>query len=111
VQLGKLPPLKVPDAPPVEQAIVMPQPKPAPRIETAPPDPAIEAKKKEEEQARFAAEPQIYLEPEWKMYHVAGCKALIQSMRRVAIEKRPIDYQPHTCVPDELRRWTRKLRG
>ncbi|HEY6843774.1 MAG TPA: hypothetical protein VI391_06365 [Thermoanaerobaculia bacterium] len=110
-QLGTLPPIKTPDAPPVEQAIMMPQPKTAAQLAQPPQtDTAAEARKKQDEDARLAAEPQIYLEAEWKMYHVAGCKAVTAAMRPTPIEKRPFDYQPHTCVPDDLRRWTRKLR-
>lgn len=109
-QLGTLPPVKMPDVPPVEQAIVMPQPKVAAQIGETKTDPASEMKKKQAEAARLAAEPQIYLEPEWSMYHVAGCKAVKPGMRQVPIEQRPISYQPHMCVPEELKTWTRKLR-
>ncbi|HSP34508.1 MAG TPA: hypothetical protein VLU46_09355 [Thermoanaerobaculia bacterium] len=57
--------------------------------------------------ARLAAEPQIYLEATFSMYHVDGCKAVNPSMQRVAREQLPRGYAPHICVPPEVRDWRR----
>ena len=69
---------------------------------------AAEARRREETAKRRAAQPQINLEREWKMYHVAGCPALAPSMERVAIEQKPMGYTPHICIPDDIRNWKRK---
>jgi len=83
-------------------------PPPAPKSEAAQKAEEIEQKQRDAEtEARRAAEPQIYLEPQWKMFHVAGCKDVTPQMQRVAIEQRPFGYVPHTCVPDAVRNWKR----
>lgn len=65
----------------------------------------LQKQREEEIAARRAAEPQIYLEREWRMFHVDGCKDVKPSMQKVAIEQLPHGYAPHTCVPDSVRLW------
>lgn len=115
-QLNNLPPAKGllnDTAPPMPvQAAAVPA-RSAPAVSTENQQKAAasaEAQRGQETAARRAAEPQIYLEPQWKMYHVPGCPAVTPQMQRVAIEQRPINYVPHSCVPEELRTWKRMLR-
>ena len=84
-----------------------PRPRPEPeKSEAAKRAEELQQQQREAEiAARRAAEPQIYLEPEWKMFHVDGCKDVKTSMQRVAIEQLPHGYTAHTCVPDNLRTW------
>ena len=83
-------------------------PPPVTQTEPAQEDPqAAEARKQAEVAARRAAEPQIYLEKAWKMYHVAGCPAVTPQMERVAVEQLPPGYAPHVCVPEAVRNWKR----
>ena len=102
-------------APPERPAELIVEREPAPaeeaRVEPAPDraaEEAAEARRREETAKRRAAQPQINLEREWKMYHVAGCPALAPSMERVAIEQKPMGYTPHICIPDDVRNWKRK---
>lgn len=86
---------------PVDPAVVAAQRKAAEAEELA------AVNRREEIAKRRAAEPQIFLEREWKMYHVAGCRSVTPNMQQVAIELKPYDYAPHNCVPEEIRNWKR----
>lgn len=105
--------ITVPPERPAQLIAAAAQPEPEQQATKAEPPPAdtraeeaAEAQRREETAKRRAAEPQIYLEKEWKMYHVAGCGSVTPSMERVAIEQKPRDYQPHVCVPEDVRTWT-----
>jgi hypothetical protein len=100
---------------PAQLIVAEPPPTPAP----APPPPPAQAQPSQQDEqpakaptqaeiaSRRAAEPQVYLEPAWKMYHVAGCPAVTPQMQRVAMEQLPYGYAPHVCVPDSVRMWRR----
>jgi hypothetical protein len=89
-------------------SVAIAPPPPAAKTEAAQKAEELQEKRREAEIAeRRASEPQIYLEPQWKMFHVAGCKDVTPQMQKVAMEQLPFGYVPHTCVPAQVRDWKR----
>ena len=79
--------------------------KPPSSAETSALDAANAKRLLEQAAIRRAAEPQIYLEPKFAMYHVEGCSAVTAQMQRVPIEDRPRGYIAHVCVPEQIQQW------
>ena len=108
----QLPPPPAPATLAVVERPVAEAPVPEPAKTSTAPDPEAEAKRMEAETvARRAAQPQIFLEPVFLMYHVAGCQAVTTQMRKVSREELPRGYDAHLCVPEAVRTWQRTKRN